>query len=89
MVQRGMADDQRSVADDIAWIDEQLADPEASFDALRADFPFLNSAAQARGFLEKIRVGLEDLAAGRVVPHEVVERDAEERRRRYRPSAAE
>lgn len=89
MVGNGMADDQRSVADDIGWIDEQLADPEATFDVLRADFPFLRSAAQARRFLEKIRLGLEDVAAGRVVSHEVVARDMEERRRRYRPSAAE
>jgi hypothetical protein len=84
-----MADDQRSVADDIAWIDEQLADPEASFDELRADLPFLSSAAHARRFLQEIREGLEAVSDGRVVPHEQIEREARERRRRYGPHAAE
>lgn len=84
-----MAEEERTVGDDIAWIDEQLADPKASFEDLRAELPFLRSAAHARRFLEEIREGLEDVAAGRVVPHEVVARDVEERRRRYSSDAAE
>jgi hypothetical protein len=84
-----MADDHRNVADDIAWVDEQLADPDASFDALRADFPFLGSAAHARQFLQEIREGLVAARDGRVVPHEQIVREAEERRRRYGPHAAE
>jgi len=84
-----MAEKDPSVASDIAWIDDQLADPDASFDALRADFPFLRSAAEARRFLEDIKEGLEDVAAGRVVPHEQVVRESEARRRRFRSSAAE
>jgi hypothetical protein len=80
---------EKSIAADIAWIDQQLADPEASFDELRAELTFLRSPAQARRYLEGIREGLEDVAAGRVVPHEEVVREMEERRRRRRPSAAE
>jgi hypothetical protein len=84
-----MAEEERSIEDDIAWVDEQLVDPEEAFDRLRADFEFLRTPAQARRFLEELRLGLEDAAAGRVVPHEVVLREFEERRRRHRPSAAE
>lgn len=84
-----MADEPRTVADDIAWVDEQLADPEASFDTLRADFPFLRTPEQARRYLEGIREGLEAVRDGRVVPHEQIVREAEERRRRYGPHAAE
>jgi hypothetical protein len=84
-----MAEDPHSVAADIAWVDEHLAAPDGGLERLQSEFPFLRSAADARRFLEGIRSGLEDVAAGRVVPHEVVVRDMEERRRRYRPSAAE
>ena len=84
-----MAERDQSIAADIAWIDQQLADPAATFDELRAELTFLRSPEQARRYLEGIRRGLEDVAAGRVVPHEQVVREMEERRRRRRPSAAE
>ena len=84
-----MGDEPRIGALDIAGIDRWLSDPDAPLDALREQLPFLRSDAQARRFLTEIREGLEDVAAGRVVPHEEVMRDVEERRRRYRPSAAE
>ncbi len=84
-----MAEDHDSVAADIAWVDEHLAAPDAGLERLRSEFPFLRSAADARRLLEGIRAGLEDVAAGRVVPHEMVVRDMEERRRRHRQSAAE
>jgi hypothetical protein len=84
-----MAEDDEGVAGDLAWVDEHLAAPDSGLDRLRGEFPFLQSAADARRFLEGIRAGLEDVAAGRVVPHEVVVRDMEERRLRYRSSAAE
>ncbi|TMJ16279.1 MAG: hypothetical protein E6G94_04660 [Alphaproteobacteria bacterium] len=82
-----MAEEDPTIARDIAWVDEQLADPEASFETLRSEFCFLRSAAEARRFLEDIREGLEDFAAGRTVPHEVVVREMEERHRRHRSSA--
>lgn len=84
-----MAEEDPTIDRDIAWIDEQLADPEASFEALRAEHSFLKSAAHARRLLEEIREGLVDVAAGRTVPHEVVVREMEERHRRHRSSAAE
>jgi hypothetical protein len=84
-----MAEARRTVGDDIAWIDEQLADPAASFDELRADHPFLLSASEARRYLEDIRLALVDVQEGRVVSHAQISRDMEERRRRYSPDAAE
>ena len=89
MIRDGMAEDHDKVAGDIAWVDELLAAPDSGLDKLQSEFPFLRTTADARRFLEGVRVGLVDVAAGRVVPHEVVVRDMEERRRRYRPSAAE
>jgi hypothetical protein len=84
-----MAEEEPTVGDDIAWIDAQLADPGASFEALRAEHPFLRSVAEARRYLEDIRVALVDVLEGRVVSHEQIGRDVEERRRRYRSDAAE
>jgi predicted transcriptional regulator len=84
-----MADRDPQLSADLAWIDEQLADPAASFEELRAELTFLRSAAHARSFLRELREGLEDVADGRVVAHEEVVRDLAERRRRRRPSAAE
>jgi hypothetical protein len=74
---------------DVAEIDRWLNDPEAPIDELMAQFPFLRTESEARRFLEEVKVGLEDVRAGRVVPHEQVARDVAERRRRYRSSAAE
>jgi hypothetical protein len=84
-----MAKEERTVADDIAWIDEQLADPEACFETLRADHPFLRSPSHARTYLQDIRQALVDVLEGRFVSHEQICRDMEERRRRYSPDAAE
>ncbi len=83
-----MAEAERTVSDDIAWIDDQLSDPKASFEALRADHPSLGSAAEARQYLEDIRAALVDVLEGRVVSLEQIRRDVEERRRRSRSDAA-
>lgn len=74
---------------DIAEIDRWLSDPHAPIGELMAELPFLQSEAHARQFLEDVKEGLEDIRAGRIVSHERVVRDMEERRRRYRASAAE
>lgn len=84
-----MAEAQRTVSDDIAWIDEQLSDPDSSFEGLRADHPSLGSAAAARRYLEDVRVALVDVLEGRTVSHEQIHRDVDERRRRYSSDAAE
>jgi len=84
-----MVEEGRAVGTDIAWIEEQLADPHASFDELRAEHPTLGSAADARRYLEDIRAALVDAAQGRVVSHEQIRRDVEERHRRYSSDAAE
>ena len=84
-----MNDQPRIAALDIAAIDRWLSDPDAPLGELREQFPFLRSDTHARRFLAEIREGLEDVAAGRVVSHEQVMRDVEERRRGRRPSAAE
>jgi hypothetical protein len=84
-----MADDPRIDALDITEIGRWLSDPEAPLGELRDQLPFLRSDAHARRFLAELREGLEDVAAGRVVSHEEVRQDVEERRRRRRPSAAE
>jgi len=84
-----MADEPRIATLDIAEIDRWLSDPDASLDALREQFPFLGSDAEARHMLQGLRRGLADIEAGRVVPHEQIVREMEERRRNYRPSAAE
>ncbi|HEY0413160.1 MAG TPA: hypothetical protein VGD66_08460 [Allosphingosinicella sp.] len=84
-----MADEPRIATLDVAEIDRWLNDPDAPLGELRERFPFLGSDAEARRMLEGLRRGLADIEAGRVVPHEQVVRDMEERRRRHRPSAAE
>ena len=84
-----MAEDPRIATLDIAEIDRWLSDPDAPLDELREQYPFLRSDAEARRMLDGLRRGLADIEAGRVVPHEQVVRDVEERRRRHRPSAAE
>ena len=84
-----MAEEPRIEAFDVAAINRWLIDSDAPLDALREQFPFLHSDEEARTFLAEIRQGLEDIEAGRVVPHEQVVRDMEARRRRSRPNAAE
>jgi hypothetical protein len=84
-----MAEPQRTVTDDIAWIDDQLSDPDASFKAIRADHPSLGSVIEARQYLEDIRAALVDVLEGRVVSIDQIRRDVEERRRRYNSDAAE
>jgi hypothetical protein len=84
-----MADEPRIATLDIAEIDRWLSNPDASLDELRKQYPFLSSDAEARHMLQGLRRGLADIEAGRVVPHEHIVRDMEERRRRHRPSAAE
>lgn len=84
-----MAEAQRTISDDIAWIDRQLSDPDARFEELRAEHPALGSALEARRYLEDVRVALVDALERRVVSAEQVRRDVEERRRRYSSDAAE
>jgi hypothetical protein len=84
-----MADEPRIATLDVAEIDRWLNDPDSPLGELREQFPFLGSDEEARRMLEGLRRGLADIEAGRMVPHEQVVRDMEERRRRYRPSAAE
>lgn len=84
-----MDEDPKITALDVAEIDRWLTDAEAPIGELIERYPFLRSEAEARRFLAKIKAGQEDVRAGRVVPHEQIRRDMAERRRRYRPSAAE
>jgi hypothetical protein len=84
-----MAERERTVGDEIGWIDAQLADPAANFDRLLADHPFLGSASKARRYLEDVRDALVGVLQGRVVSNEQVRREVEERRRRYSSDAAE
>ncbi len=84
-----MDDEPRIGALDITGIDRWLSDPNAPLEELREQYPFLGSDAEARRMLRSLRRGLADIEAGRVVPHEQIVRDMEERRRRHRPSAAE
>jgi predicted transcriptional regulator len=89
VIEGGMAEEPRIATLDVAEIERWLNDPDAPIGELREQFPFLRSDAHARRFLAEIKEGLEDVAAGRVVSHEEVRKDVEERRRRHRPSAAE
>jgi hypothetical protein len=84
-----MAEKERTVGDEIAWIDSQLADPDANFDQLLVDHPFLGSASKARRYLEDVRDALVAVLEGRLMSHEQVRRDVEDRRRRYSSDAAE
>jgi hypothetical protein len=84
-----MSEESRIAALDIAGIERWLDDPEVSVAELMAELPFLRTKAEAKEFLASIRAGLDDIRHGRTVPHEQVVREMEERRRRYRASAAE
>ena len=83
-----MSQEPKIAALDIAEIDRWLGDPNAPLEDLMAQFPFLATKAQARRFLEEVKVGLEDVRAGRVVSHEQIARDIAERRRQSRSRAA-
>jgi len=74
---------------DVAGIERWLDNPDVSVAEIMADLPFLRTESEAKDFLASIRSGLDDIRLGRAVPHEQVVRDMEERRRRYRTSAAE
>lgn len=67
------------------WLD----DPARPLADLMAQLPFLTDEAHARRFLDELQEGLDDVAAGRTVPHEDVVRDMEERRRLRHADAAE
>jgi hypothetical protein len=84
-----MGEEPKIAALDVAELDRWLNDPDASIGELMADLPFLRTEAEARRYLDEIREALDDVKHGRVVPHEQIVRDAAERRRRYRASAAE
>ncbi len=71
-----MAEEPKIGTLDVTEIDRWLSDPDAPLDELRQRLPFLHSDEQARRFLEELRAGLEDVAAGRVFSHEEVMRDA-------------
>lgn len=78
-----------TLQNDIEQVERWLAMPDAGFEELRDDLEFLRSPAHARRYLTGVREGLEAIRDGRVVPHEQIVRDMEERHRRYRPDAAE
>lgn len=84
-----MNDAPKIAALDIAELERWLDDPAAPLGDLMAELPFLRTEAEARAYLDDLRVGLDDIKHGRTVPHEQVVRDAAERRNRYRVSAAE
>ena len=56
---------------------------------LMSELPFLTTQDEARRYLDDLKEALEDVRHGRVFSHEQIVRDAEARRHRYRPSAAE
>jgi hypothetical protein len=84
-----MSEEPRIAALDVAGIERWLDNPAVSVAEVMAELPFLRIEAEAEEFLASIRSGLEDIRLGRTVPHEQVVRDMQERRRRYRASAAE
>ncbi|MES2441955.1 MAG: hypothetical protein V4574_03930 [Pseudomonadota bacterium] len=84
-----MADNLDGFREDIAIFTRLLADP-AGLRALASEHSdFLRDEEDAREFVESLLKGFDDVLHGRVVPHEQVVRDMEERRRRYRATAAE
>ena len=86
----GYAMEQRSsVDDDIALLQRMIDGPDVDLADFVSERPYLRSADDAREHLAGLIVGLEDVRAGRVVPHAQVVRDALERRRRGQTQAAE
>jgi len=84
-----MSTDPKVSALDIAGIERWLDNSDMSIAELMAELSFLRTEADAMNFLASIRAGLNDVRSGRSVPHEQVVREAAERRRHYRASAAE
>ena len=84
-----MADSFDDVRKDIATFTRLLDDP-AGLQMLAAEnSDFLRDEEDAREFVESLLRGFDDMLHGRAVPHELVVLEAEERRRRYRATAAE
>lgn len=73
---------------DLAELTEWAANSERTLDALLAE-AVQAYLAKGRRWIAEVEIGLDDVRNGRVVPHEQIVRDVEERRRRYRTQAAE
>ncbi len=88
MVYRDMAR-QSDIDRDIVALREMIDGSDAGLADYMAGRPYLRSAGEAREDLAGLIVGLEDVKAGRVVPHAQIVADVAERRRRDRTQAAE
>ena len=86
MIRSGMSN---SIEDDITALQAMIDGPDMGLSAYLAERPYLGSFKNVRDDLASIIVGLEDVRAGRVVPHAQIVRDMEERRRGHRTIAAE
>ncbi len=84
-----MAEKTSSLDADIQTFARWLAAPDLGRSEWREELDFLSTDDDAREYLEGIKLSLEDLREGRVVPHAQVVRDIEERHRRYSADAAE
>ena len=82
-------DRQSGVDADIAALRAMIDGSDAGLASFIADRPYLRTADEARDDLARLIVGLEDVRAGRVVPHAQILADVESRRRPYGTQAAE
>lgn len=73
---------------DLAELRAWAANSDQAIEALVAE-AIQDYLDRGRRWIAKTEVGLEDIRAGRVVSHEQILRDIDERRQRYRPHAAE
>uniref|UniRef100_UPI0035C9F4CF hypothetical protein n=1 Tax=uncultured Sphingomonas sp. TaxID=158754 RepID=UPI0035C9F4CF len=69
------------IASDIAMLQTMIEGPDAGLAVYLVDHPYLATAQDARDDLGKLIASLEEVRAGRVVPHADIVKDMEARRR--------
>ncbi|HEX8382593.1 MAG TPA: hypothetical protein VF592_04365 [Sphingomonas sp.] len=80
--------EQSGLEADIALFTGLLNGPDKGLAEFMANQPNFRTPDDGRRLVADILVGLEDVDAGRTVPHAEIVRDMEERQRQYRMRAA-